>query len=53
MSAFVNPDLEDFLDSVDDRENGDEGGENAGSDQQGDEAGDEKEELVVSREVGK
>ena len=48
----MNPDLEHFLDSVDDRENEDEGGENAGSDQQGDEAGDEKEELVVSREVG-
>ena len=53
MSASVNPDLEDFLDSVDDRENEDEGGKNAGSDEQGDEAGDEKEELVVSREVGK
>ena len=42
MSASVNPDLEEFLNSVDDRENGDEGGENAGSDQQGDEASDEK-----------
>ena len=53
MSAFVNPDLEDFLDSVDDRENGDEGRKNARSDQQGDEAGYKEEELVVSREVGK
>ena len=48
----MNPDLEDFLDGVDDRENSDEGGENTRSDQQGDEAGDQEEELVVSREVG-
>ena len=48
----MNPDLEDFLNSVDDRENEDEDGENAGSDQQGDKAGDQEEELVVSREVG-
>ena len=53
MSASVNPDLEDFLDSVDDRENGDEGRKNARSDQQGDEAGYKEEELVVGREVGK
>ena len=49
----MNPDLEHFLDSVDDRENEDEGGENARSNQQGDEAGYKEEELVVSREVGK